>query len=319
VYAGGEELVTKLQADATLVGNTAAKEGLADMALLFKYLNIFGVTSKVTRSSLDAVCPLLSKTDTKLDSFQMSFDLSLARGLDYYTGLIYEAVTEGSAPPAPIAATPAVPAGPAAKPAKAKAVKKDVEGEAEVDESTIGVGSIAAGGRYDELVGMFSGSSGAAGRIPCVGISFGVERLFSLLLAKEKAAHGESEGRGKSTEVFVMSMGGDGLLEARMQVCQELRAAGIKAEYAFKVKPKPDAQFKTAEKDAIPYVVIVSPKELEQGKVRVKPQVGKEAVEGGEVADKNGVEMDRTALVGWLQGELSRAKELERIRLLSLA
>lgn len=29
----------------------------------------------------------------------MSFDLSLARGLDYYTGIIYEAVTDKSAPP----------------------------------------------------------------------------------------------------------------------------------------------------------------------------------------------------------------------------
>ena len=29
----------------------------------------------------------------------LSFDLSLARGLDYYTGLIYEAVTAASAPP----------------------------------------------------------------------------------------------------------------------------------------------------------------------------------------------------------------------------
>ena len=30
---------------------------------------------------------------------QISFDLSLARGLDYYTGIIYEVVTEASAPP----------------------------------------------------------------------------------------------------------------------------------------------------------------------------------------------------------------------------
>jgi histidyl-tRNA synthetase len=47
----------------------------------------------------------------------LSFDFSLARGLDYYTGLIYEAVLTG----------------------------------------TNRVGSIAGGGRYDGLVGMFSG------------------------------------------------------------------------------------------------------------------------------------------------------------------
>lgn len=157
----------------------------------------------------------------------MSFDLSLARGLDYYTGIIYEAVTEGSAPPAPIAATPATVDAPTPKPVKAKkaAAAAGADEEADIDESTVGVGSIAAGGRYDELVGMFSGS-GAGGRIPCVGISFGVERLFSLLLAKAKEA-GEEASRGKATEVFVMSLG-DGLLEERMKVCAELWAAGIK-------------------------------------------------------------------------------------------
>lgn len=158
---------------------------------------------------------------------QMSFDLSLARGLDYYTGLIYEAVTEGSAPPAPVAADPAAVPSPAPK-AKSKrgAAAAGGDDEAEIDESTVGVGSIAAGGRYDELVGMFSGSSGAAGRIPCVGISFGVERLFSLLLAKAKES-GVEASRGKATEVYVMSLG-DGLLEDRMRVCAELWAAGIK-------------------------------------------------------------------------------------------
>ena len=44
---GGAELVETLLQDATLTANKSAKEGLADMALLFKYLNIFGVTNKV--------------------------------------------------------------------------------------------------------------------------------------------------------------------------------------------------------------------------------------------------------------------------------
>ena len=46
------------------------------------------------------------------------------------------------------------------------------------------VGSIAAGGRYDNLVGMFD----AKGRqIPCVGFSVGVERVFSIMEARAKA------------------------------------------------------------------------------------------------------------------------------------
>jgi len=65
----------RLYRDAKLSTNARAKEGLDDMALLFKYMNVLKVTPYT------------------------SFDLSLARGLDYYTGLIYEAVLEGSAPP----------------------------------------------------------------------------------------------------------------------------------------------------------------------------------------------------------------------------
>ena len=37
------------------------------------------------------------------------------------------------------------------------------------DDPSVGIGSVAAGGRYDGLVGMFSKKS----QIPCVGISFG--------------------------------------------------------------------------------------------------------------------------------------------------
>lgn len=70
---------------------------------------------------------------------RISFDFQLARGLDYYTGLIYEVVlTSGS------------------------------------------VGSIAGGGRYDGLIGMFSGK-----QIPAIGVSIGIERVFSIL--EEKA------------------------------------------------------------------------------------------------------------------------------------
>ena len=43
------------------------------------------------------------------------------------------------------------------------------------------VGSIAAGGRYDNLVGMFSGK-----QIPAVGVSLGVERVFAIMEQQEK-------------------------------------------------------------------------------------------------------------------------------------
>src|ERR1700761_8591867 len=67
-------VLQRLQASEALAANPAAKQGLDDLALLFQYLDIWGVLDEV------------------------SLDMSLARGLDYYTGVIYEVVTEGSAP-----------------------------------------------------------------------------------------------------------------------------------------------------------------------------------------------------------------------------
>ncbi|KWU41496.1 histidyl-tRNA synthetase [Rhodotorula sp. JG-1b] len=267
---------TLLKQDARLTANKSASEGLNDMELLYTYLDIFGVSSR------------------------MSFDLSLARGLDYYTGIIYEAVTEGSAPPVPVAPKPEAVPTPAQKKADTKGKKPalNADEEADIDESTIGVGSIAAGGRYDELVGMFSGSSGAAGKIPCVGISFGVERLFSLLLKKAQE-QGNQSTKAKATEVYVMSLG-DGLLEERMKVCKELWAAGIKAEFMYKAKPKLPKQFEVIDKERIPYAVQVSPGELAKGTIRVKPQVGKEQGSG------NDVEIKREELVPWLLEALRR-------------
>jgi histidyl-tRNA synthetase len=68
---------------------------------------------------------------------KVCFDFSLARGLDYYTGLIYEIVLLDK--------------------------EKDL-------------GAISGGGRYDDLIGMFSQQ-----QIPAVGGSMGIERLFSIL------------------------------------------------------------------------------------------------------------------------------------------
>ena len=61
---------------------------------------------------------------------------------------------------------------------KKKSKSKSKDGE---EEEQIGVGSVAGGGRYDGLVGMFD----AKGKmVPCVGVSIGIERLFSIMEAK---------------------------------------------------------------------------------------------------------------------------------------
>ncbi|XP_060800855.1 histidine--tRNA ligase, cytoplasmic isoform X1 [Amyelois transitella] len=162
---GSTELIEKLLQDEKLSKNKAAIEGINGVKLLLEYCELFGIKDKIL------------------------FDLSLARGLDYYTGVIYEAVLT-------------------------EPIKVGNE------EQT--VGSIAGGGRYDNLVGMFDSKSK---QVPCVGVSIGVERIFSVLEAK--LAAGEMRVRTNEVDVYVASAQKN-FLEERMKICAELWNAGIK-------------------------------------------------------------------------------------------
>lgn len=186
-------------------------------------------------------------------------------GLDYYTGVIYEVVTEGSAPSQPTAQDLQR----TAKQESSRRPPPNSNNPLDEDRSSdpsIGVGSIAGGGRYDDLVGMFSARSA---QIPCVGISFGVDRIFSILKSRTPS----STIRTNEIDVFVMAFGGkgfNGLLEERMEVARTLWEAGIKAEFSYKVKPKLPAQFKAAETGGVPFAVILGDDELAEGKVKIK-------------------------------------------------
>ena len=208
VQKGQKDLLSRLQGDEKLMANESMKAGLAEMELLFTYLEAFEV----------------------LDS--ISFDLSLARGLDYYTGVIYEIVTEGSAGSAPLAIASVAPGAPSkAKPLKKSAGKGGDADEDRSSDPSVGVGSVAAGGRYDNLVGMFSGKN----QIPCVGISFGVDRIFSITKARIAADKNAEQVRNSEVDVFVMAFGGKGftgLLKERMSICAKLWEAGIKVGLA---------------------------------------------------------------------------------------
>ncbi|GJJ13182.1 hypothetical protein Clacol_007433 [Clathrus columnatus] len=279
---GGSELLQILRADSALMSNKSSKEGIADMDILFRLLDAYQVTKYI------------------------SFDLSLARGLDYYTGIIYEAVVEASAPPG-IKANPPVSSAPTAG-IKAKPSQKqelDEEGEPVIDESTIGVGSIAAGGRYDNLVQLFTSAAagdGKAGKkapgLPCVGVSIGVDRVFALLWPKWV----ECGGRSKETVAYVM-VARDGLLEERIKLVRELREGGIKCDYLFKNEPKLPAQFAAVEKDQVPFAIILGENELAAGLVTVKEQRW-ELSNGQRVKIANtdqGEKVPRNELITWLK------------------
>ncbi|KAK9476556.1 hypothetical protein V1514DRAFT_321997 [Lipomyces japonicus] len=247
---GGLDLLNKLKEDTALATNESAVAGLKEMEALYTYIKAFGIEDRI------------------------SFDLSLARGLDYYTGIIYECVTAASAPP-PVSEKPD------GNQKKSKSKPKDQDEDVS---EYVGVGSIAAGGRYDELVGMFSNSKKNS-VMPCVGISFGVERLFSIIKAKEDL----SKVRAAETDVYVMAFGGGkdwtGFLPERLSVSKKLWNAGIRAEFFYKSKPKPRQQFDAADKIGAPVAVILGQEEYTTGIVKVKELgLGENSDEGKDVS-----------------------------------
>lgn len=201
---GGRNLLDSLLKDETLMANESAKAGLEDMRLLMEYLEAFGVLERI------------------------SFDLSLARGLDYYTGVIYEVVTEGSAPTVQASSAEAQTLQKSGK----KDKSKNLEDDDRSNDPTLGVGSVAAGGRYDNLVGMFLPKA----QIPCVGVSFGVDRIFSITKARiERDQSGEAL-RSSEVDAYVMAFGGkgfNGMLKERMEVCKKLWDAGLKVHSPY--------------------------------------------------------------------------------------
>ncbi|CAA7270276.1 unnamed protein product [Cyclocybe aegerita] len=306
-HKGGPELLSLLERDAALTANASAKQGLSDMRILFTLLKAYGVIERI------------------------SFDMSLARGLDYYTGIIYEAIVEASAPPgfkaanafasAPSAesstASSSAPAPAATESKKPKPKPKttnspNADDDKDIDESQVGVGSIAAGGRYDNLVGSFL--CGAAGitptsnpkdykklmgaGAPCVGVSIGMDRIFALVWPRWV----ERGARAKGTMVYVMSAG-DGLLEERVRLVKELRDSGVKTDFLAKSKPKIAAQFAAGERDEVPFAVILGADELKAGLVTVKEQSWR-LVDGKKVkieSTDKGTQVKRDELVAWLK------------------
>ncbi|KAL6403687.1 histidyl-trna synthetase [Ilyonectria robusta] len=274
VLKGKQDLLEKLRNNEELAANASMKKGMDDLALLFEYLEAFNALDRV------------------------SFDLSLARGLDYYTGLIYEVVTEGSAP----SVTPSQ-EGEAPKPSK-KRGKKGSEDDDRSNDPTVGVGSIAAGGRYDELVGMFSGKN----QIPCVGISFGVDRIFSITKAKMAADKSAAAVRNNDVDVYVIAFGGKGFLKERMSICATLWEAGIKAEFLYKVKPKVPAQFKAAEVNGVPFAIFLGEDEVAGGKVKIKEM----GLQDGH-PEKEGVLVDLKDMTREVKVRLQRKRELDEM------
>ena len=205
----------------------------------------------------------------ELGSDQVAIDPTVVRGLDYYTGPVFEAVLTFEA---------------------------DDGGERR------SFGSVAGGGRYDDLVKRFTGQE-----VPACGASIGVDRLLAALRALDQLDASASAG-----PVVVTVMDRD-QLPAYQAMVAELRNANIAAEL-FVGNKNLGNQLKYADRRGSPVAVIAGSDEFDAGTVVVKNLLyGKEVSQGIDDRDEwlNAEDVqqtvDRDQLVATVGSLLSRS------------
>jgi histidyl-tRNA synthetase len=154
----------------------------------------------------------------------LELDRSLARGLSYYTGPIFEIRVADLA------------------------------------------GSLGGGGRYDNLVGMFSGE-----HVPASGISLGLERI--LVVMGERSMFPPAVVSSPADVMVVQWFANRTNLY--LSFATELRQAGLRVELYPEApiqdgKKVGDKQFKYASARGIPYVAVIGADELANDTVTVK-------------------------------------------------
>ena len=122
-------------------------------------------------------------------------------------------------------------------------------------------GSVAGGGRYDDLVKRFTGQE-----VPATGVSIGVDRLLAALRAKGRA------GQTAQGPVVVTVMDRDRMAEYQRMVA-DLRAAGIRAEVYLGNPKNFGNQLKYADKRQSPVAIIQGSDEAARGVVQIKDLV----------------------------------------------
>lgn len=157
---------------------------------------------------------------------RIDIDPSVVRGLGYYTGPVYEAELTFEI-------------------LDEKGRKRQF-------------GSVAGGGRYDDLVKRFTGQE-----VPATGVSIGVDRLLAALREKGRLA---TKAKGP---VVVTVMDRDRLGDYQAMVA-ELRTAGIRAEVYLGNPKNFGNQLKYADKRESPVAVIEGGDEKERGVVQIK-------------------------------------------------
>ena len=195
--------------------------------LLDKFLNIKNIndiSSLVNQTELgnkgveelDFILKLIKSLGLK--SSELKFDISLARGLDYYTGSIFE-----------------------------------------VKSLDVNIGSIAGGGRYDDLTSIF-GLKDVSG----VGISFGIDRIY---LVMEELGLFPTDIDTSSKVLFLNF----GEIEANycFKYLNELRENNISSEL-YPNNDKIKKQMNYANNKGVQFVVMIGEDEMKSGQLTTK-------------------------------------------------
>jgi len=174
-------------------------------------------------AELEEIIGYLKALDIPEEYYQVKF--AMVRGLEYYTGPIYETTIE----------EPRMP-------------------------------SITGGGRYDELVGMFSQRS-----YPATGTTIGIERIIDAM----EELNMFPPNVGKTVAQVLVTVFDKTLVNASLQMANILRQGELKTEMYFEQDPL-GTQLRYAGKKGIPFVVILGPDEFAAGQVTVRDLVRKE-------------------------------------------
>jgi histidyl-tRNA synthetase len=182
------------------------------------------VTNDVGKKGIKELGDLLAYSKA-LNLSSVKFDPSLARGLAYYTSTTFEVYLK--------------------------------------DRSIIS-SAITAGGRFDDMVGLYAGQ----GRYPAVGISFGLERICQVI----KAIRGNK--KKNITELYVIPIGKENVIEG-LKIAMQLRNQGLNVDIEL-VDRSVRRAIEYVDAVGIPYIGFVGESELQQNRITLRSQKTKE-------------------------------------------
>ncbi len=146
-------------------------------------------------------------------------DPSITRGLDYYTGIVYETFLE----------------------------------------DLPNFGSVCSGGRYNNLASLYTKNE-----LPGVGSSIGLDRLLSALVELDSPLLKQSS----SSDVIIFNKGSE-LYPIGTMISSQLREKGLRVD-SYLLNKKLPQQFKYAEKNSIPYGIMLNDETISENTFTLK-------------------------------------------------